>query len=115
VTGRPLALVVEDSEDQAVILRHLLEREGYDVLIAPDAETAIDAFDGIDPAIAVVDLRLPGISGAECIGRLRERFVDCALIVSSVLDEADYPDADAALPKPVTGVALRAVLERSGR
>ncbi|MEV7798760.1 response regulator [Microbacterium foliorum] len=110
MTGRPLALVVEDSADQAALLKRYLDREGFDVFAAADGESAIAAFETISPAVAVLDLLLPGISGTELARLIRARFPDCFLIVSSVLDVADYPDADAALPKPIIGADLRALL-----
>lgn len=110
MTGRPLALVVEDSADQTALLQRYLDREGFDVFAAADAESAIAAFATIAPDVAVIDLLLPGISGAECVRMIKTRFPDCFLIVSSVLDVADYPDADAALPKPIVGADLRTLL-----
>ncbi|KQZ23038.1 response regulator transcription factor [Microbacterium sp. Root553] len=110
MSERPLALVVEDSADQMDLLQRYLDREGFDVLAAVDAESAIAAFGDISPVVAVIDLLLPGITGTECARRVRARFPDCYLIVSSVLDEADYPDADAALPKPIVGADLRRLL-----
>lgn len=107
-----LALVVEDSQDQLSLMRRLLEREGYEVFLAIDAETAIAAFDRISPKLAIVDLMLPGVSGAECAELVRRRFPDCAIVISSVLDAAGYPESDAALPKPVTGASLHEAIER---
>ncbi|WP_435743157.1 response regulator [Microbacterium sp. PMB16] len=115
MTGRPLALIVEDAADQVALLRRYLDREGFDVFAAIDAESAIAAFDDIDPALAVIDLLLPGISGQECAKRVQERFPACFLVISSVLDAADYPPADAALPKPITGAHVRGILERMPR
>lgn len=112
MSARPLALIVEDSDDQTALLRRHLTREGYDAFTASDAESAIAAFDGIDPAIAVVDLILPGMSGQECARRIRERFPHCFIIISSVLNPEDYPPADAALPKPITGARLHDALGR---
>ncbi|WP_433675340.1 response regulator [Microbacterium gorillae] len=109
---RPLALVVEDSEDQVELLRRYLGREGFDTFAALDAEAAIAALDDICPQVAIIDLLLPGISGAECALRVRERFPDCRLVISSVLDEADYPAADAALPKPVRGSEFHDMMQR---
>lgn len=106
MNAHPLALTVEDSTDQSALLRLLLEREGFEVFSTADAESAIAAFPEISPALAIIDLRLPGLTGEECSHRLRERFPDCFIVISSVLDPADYPEADAALPKPVTGASL---------
>lgn len=111
MTGRPLALIVEDSADQTALLTRYLHREGFDVFAAADAESAIAAFPDIAPAVAVIDLLLPGISGEECARLVQSRYPECFLIVSSVLDVADYPDADAALPKPIIGADLRALLQ----
>ncbi|QIM19422.1 response regulator [Leucobacter coleopterorum] len=111
MNARPLALVVEDSDDQSALLRHLLERQGYEVFSAANAEVAVAAFVNIKPRIAILDLRLPGMSGTECARLVRERFPGCFIIVSSVLDVRDYPAADAALPKPITGADLRKLLE----
>ena len=110
MTPRALALTVEDSAEQSELLRHMLEREGYEVFSAPDAETAIAAFSTIEPEIAIIDLRLPGVTGSECIDLVRSRFPGCRIIVSSVLDADEYPSADAALPKPVTSAVLHDVL-----
>lgn len=110
MSARPLALVVEDSADQMDLLQRYLDREGFDVFAAMDAETAIAAFAGMNPAVAVIDLLLPGITGEECARQVRDRFPDCFLIVSSVLDVADYPEADGVLPKPIVGADLRRLL-----
>ncbi|GAA1237467.1 DNA-binding response OmpR family regulator [Microbacterium phyllosphaerae] len=115
MSGRPLALVVEDSADQMDLLQRYLDREGFDVFAAIDAESAIAAFPTISPSVAVVDLLLPGITGEECARLVQARFPDCFLIVSSVLDVADYPDADAALPKPIVGADLRRLLRGVAR
>ena len=115
MSGRPLALVVEDSADQTALLRRYLDREEFEVFAAADAESAIAAFDTISPVVAVVDLLLPGITGTECARLVRTRFPDCFLIVSSVLDATDYPEADAALPKPIVGADLRGILRGIAR
>lgn len=111
MSARPLALIVEDDADQTALLRRHLERDGFEVFAAADAESAIAAFPGISPAVAVIDLLLPGISGHECAALVQRTFPSCFLIVSSVLDVADYPSADAALPKPIRGADLRTTLQ----
>jgi DNA-binding NtrC family response regulator len=64
---RPTVLVVDDEEDLRDIIRRMLQRRGFDTLIAADSQEAIavcrDHPGEID--ILVTDLGLPGVSGGE--------------------------------------------------
>ncbi|HEX8459517.1 MAG TPA: response regulator transcription factor [Pyrinomonadaceae bacterium] len=66
-------LIVEDDPDIAEGLRYNLEREGLEVLIAPTGEQGLTA--ALDarraPALVILDLMLPGMSGMELCRRLR--------------------------------------------
>ena len=65
--ARPTVLVVDDEEDLRDIMRRMLERRGFDVLLAGDAESAIAICRDHPGAIDVLltDLGLPGPSGGE--------------------------------------------------
>ncbi len=103
-------LVVEDSPDQAALLRKYLERSGCVVTIVESAEDAMVAYLAHAPDLAFIDLILPGMGGAELSERLRADLPDCPIAITSVLDPADFPPSDAALPKPFTGAQVREVL-----
>lgn len=103
-------LVVDDSHDQAELLRRYLERAGCSVITASNAEEAISEYLDATPDLAIIDLVLPGMDGWELITKLRGDRPDCAIAVTSVLDAADFPAADAILPKPFTGAQVRQVL-----
>ena len=103
-------LVVDDSEDQRTILRRYFERAGCRVAVASTADEAIAAYRRLPPHLAVVDLVLPGMDGWELAAQLRADNPDCAIAITSVLDEVDFPEYDAVLPKPVTGEHVRQVL-----
>jgi DNA-binding response OmpR family regulator len=64
---RPTVLVVDDEEDLRDIIRRMLQRRGFDTLIAGDSQEAIavlrDHPGHVD--ILVTDLGLPGVSGGE--------------------------------------------------
>jgi DNA-binding response OmpR family regulator len=66
-------LIVEDDPDIAEALRYNLEREGYTPLVAETGEKGLAA--ALDskhpPALILLDLMLPGISGSELCRRLR--------------------------------------------
>ncbi|PZQ89087.1 MAG: response regulator [Leifsonia xyli] len=112
-TPRPLALVVDDSDDQAELLRRYLERAGCRVVTASTAERALEELVDIRPDLAIIDLMLPGMSGEELSVRLRDEHPDCVLAITSVLDASRYPEADAVLPKPFTGAQVAALAARA--
>ncbi|MCS0499991.1 response regulator transcription factor [Protaetiibacter mangrovi] len=113
MSGLPVALVVEDSDDQAGLLRRYLERSGCDVVVAASGEKALELLETVSPVLAIVDLILPGISGEEFAEHLRRTHPDCLLAITSVHDATRYPEADAVLPKPFTGAQVAAVAERA--
>lgn len=64
---RPTVLVVDDEEDLRDIMRRMLERRGFDTLVAGDSEQAIELC-RVHPGeldVLVTDLGLPGASGGE--------------------------------------------------
>jgi two-component system, cell cycle sensor histidine kinase and response regulator CckA len=73
-SAAPTVLVVEDAEGLRALARRLLERHGYQVLVAANAEEALRLFDR-NPSIDVVltDIVMPGASGAELTRRLAEQ------------------------------------------
>lgn len=115
MSAQPVALVVDDSDDQAELLRRYLERAGCRVVTTSTAEDALARLDDIRPDLAIIDLLLPGISGEEFAERLRESHPEILLVISSVLDASRYPEADAVLPKPFTGAQVTAIAERVAR
>jgi CheY-like chemotaxis protein len=107
---RNQVLVVEDSADQAGLLRQYFEKAGCAVHVVGTGEEALSAAADLPPDLAVIDLMLPGMGGWELITRFREVVPECAIVVASVLDASDFPVADAILPKPFTGAQVRQVL-----
>mgnify|MGYP000217430204 CR=1 FL=1 len=105
-------LVVEDSPDQAELLRKNFVKAGCSVRTVTTGEEAIAAALELVPDLAVIDLVLPGMDGWELVAHFRAAWPACAIVVSSVLDPQDFPPADAILPKPFTGTQVRELLGR---
>src|SRR3989442_12360130 len=61
-------LIVEDDEIFLRPLQRTLEVAGYEVLVVPSGEDAIDLLKDDDVDLVLTDKRLPGIDGVE-IGR----------------------------------------------
>ena len=71
-TTRSTALVVEDDEHIAHLLRFMLEREGYDVQHAADGREGLRLIETQPvPAVALLDVMLPFVDGFELVRRLR--------------------------------------------
>lgn len=66
-------LLVEDGEDDRDMLSRRLERKGYAVDPVENGEDALARIDATRYDLILMDLRLPGMSGYETTGRIRER------------------------------------------
>ena len=67
----PRVLVVEDDPEIAGALRRSLGRESYDVRLAEDGVSALEASSVFHPDAVVLDLGLPRLDGVEVCRRLR--------------------------------------------
>ncbi len=71
--GRCLVLVVEDDPSIAEFVDSALGDEGYRVRIVATGEEALKAVEATPPDLILLDLRLPGMSGAGFLQELRQR------------------------------------------
>jgi len=71
MTPRSLILVVDDMTETRRLMRRVLERGGLRVIEADTGEGALRMAARDRPALIVLDLRLPGISGFDVARRIR--------------------------------------------
>ena len=72
IVSRPTALVVEDSEHVAYLLEYMLEREGFDVLVAGNGREAAGCIATAPaPDIVLLDVMLPYKDGFEIVREIR--------------------------------------------
>ncbi len=101
-------LVVEDEDDIRNLVVMNLKRAGFDVLEAPDGQTALELAAQHRPPVILLDRMLPDISGTEICARLRGRDenADAFVIMVTALGEEDdriagfEVGADDYVPKP---------------
>ena len=71
--GPNLVLVVDDDFDIREALSDVLASEGYSVLTAADGGEALERLrGGVRPAVMLLDLMMPRVSGVEVIDALRK-------------------------------------------
>lgn len=66
-------LLVEDSPTQAQRAQLILEREGYDVTLAPDGSEGLDLAIKDQPDLVVTDIVMPQMDGYEMCRAIKER------------------------------------------
>jgi signal transduction histidine kinase len=64
-------LIVDDNVDAATSLSYVLALAGYDTAVAHDGNRALELAETMRPAIVLLDIGLPGMSGYEVARRLR--------------------------------------------
>jgi signal transduction histidine kinase len=71
-TGKPTVLLIEDNDDGREMMATMLGSFGYPVLQAGDGLEGVRMACAHKPAVALVDIGLPGIDGYEVARRLRQ-------------------------------------------
>ncbi len=116
-------LIVEDEDSFSDALSFMLRREGYEVFIAADGNTAVTEFDKHGPDLVLLDLMLPGISGTEVCRIIRGKSTVPIIMLTAKDGEVDKVvglelGADDYVTKPFSSRELlarvRAVLRRHG-
>ena len=117
----PLVLLIEDNTDARDALRVLLELDGYDVEAAGDGAQGLEIARAKTPAVALIDIGLPGMDGYEVARRLRAMAGPRAYLVAltgySDPDDrrrAEEAGFDAHVVKPVDPDELTRLLTRLG-
>ena len=82
-------LVVEDEESLADSVRYNLEREGYLVSVASDGRRALERFRTETPALVILDLMLPELSGLDVCRAIRAESDVPIIMVTAKDTEAD--------------------------
>jgi DNA-binding response OmpR family regulator len=113
---------VEDDRVTASLIRHRLEKDGFEVVHYDDGQVAYNAVEGgASFSLAIVDVKLPGMDGFELLQRVRElrHSSDTPVIMlTSMGREADIVrgfelGANDYVLKPFSAVELLARIHRS--
>jgi diguanylate cyclase (GGDEF)-like protein len=74
-----LILIVDDDPDIARFVEVNLRLQGFDVVVAHDGEEALAVIGRVHPALAIVDVMMPGMGGLELTTRLRASPLSAAM------------------------------------
>ena len=82
-------LVLDDQEIIRVQLKRILQKSGYSVVEAPDAQTALKILDREPIDLVLSDIRMPGMTGLELMKLIAVRVPDIAVVMVSGVDSME--------------------------
>ena len=83
---RPEALVIEDSPEITLLVRSLLEKEGFSVAATPRGNQGLEWARANRPELVILDLSLPDRDGVEVCRELRS-FSDAYVVMVTARDD----------------------------
>jgi two-component system response regulator MprA len=84
------AVVIDDDQDQAELIKEVLAPEGYCVLTADNAEDGLRLSQHYHPFVIITDFGMPDMDGAELVERLKVNGTSDIPIVLVTAYPADY-------------------------
>lgn len=104
-----MILIVEDQPLNRKLVRDVLQAKGYLTIEAETGEDGVRAAHDHVPALILMDIQLPGISGIEALQRLREdpvtRIIPVIAVTASAMQQNQKEilaaGFDGYLPKPI--------------
>lgn len=80
-------LVVDDEEGVRNLLQRMLEGAGYEVVSTGDGEEALYQISQGDINVALLDIKMPTISGIELLNKITADYPDvCVIMATAVID-----------------------------
>jgi DNA-binding response OmpR family regulator len=112
----PLVLVADDDEDILLLVTTRLRRDGFDIISARSGDEALALVRERRPALAVLDIGMPGLDGVQVLEEIRGDDDLRAMLVVLLTAKAQESDvrrgfdagADAYVKKPFSPADLSA-------
>ena len=82
-------LLIDDDARLTEAVARYLRRSGYEVEVAHDGVTGLDAFHHTRPDLVVLDVMMPGMDGWEVCRRLRETSRAPIIMLTARSNESD--------------------------
>jgi signal transduction histidine kinase len=119
IEKKPIVLVIDDEEAMRDSCSMILIKEGFRAETAENGQAGLEKTKELRPDIALIDLKMPGLSGFDVLERIRD--IDPHIIPIVITGYATVESAVEAmkkgaydfLPKPFTPDELRIIIKRA--
>jgi DNA-binding response OmpR family regulator len=102
----PLALIIEDHIDSSTIFANALQEAGFECEIIRTGDKALVRLAETAPAMVILDLELPHVSGGEILRQIR---ADARLAKTHVIVATAFPDLAIGLEEKVDLILIKPV------
>ena len=114
---KPVALIIEDNEDQNLVFTNALMQAGYKTESVQDGPTAMKRLSEVIPDMVILDLHIPGINGGLILREIRKDSRSQHAHVIIVSADAEFAaslqaQVDLVLLKPVSFTQLSLLASR---
>ncbi len=110
--GKERVLVVEDSSTIASVVKYFLELEGFEVVVAKDGNSGLEAARRGQPHVIVTDYNMPGMDGMAMVRALRSEAATSGIAVLMLTSEDSIEKETQALEAGVDDYILKPVEPR---
>jgi DNA-binding NtrC family response regulator len=112
-------LIVDDDAAQRRLIDFWLKEEGYSTALASDGNAGLTEFEARSPRLVIADIRMPGLSGVELLGRIKAINDDALVLLVTAFGtvenavEAMKLGATDYILKPLNADELKIVVRRA--
>ena len=82
-------LVVDDVQTNVLLLKALLGKEGYGILVANNGQEALEVIRNENPDLILLDVMMPGMDGNEVCAKIRQTSTIPIIMLSAKDSESD--------------------------
>jgi excisionase family DNA binding protein len=82
-------MIIDDDEAVRYLVRRALERDGFQVVTASNGKEALELLKRETPNVIFLDLKLPGIDGADLLKEIRKQYGPMPVVILT-----GFPDSD---------------------
>jgi DNA-binding response OmpR family regulator len=114
-------LIVDDESDICEFLRDFFEERNYEVFTALTGDAALSLVEEKDPAIVLLDIKMPGANGIDILRTIKQRHPHVKTIMVTAVEteeairEALSLGADSYITKPLSLEYLESEVEEKIR
>ncbi|DAC72736.1 MAG TPA: hypothetical protein DSN98_03680 [Thermoplasmata archaeon] len=63
-------MIVDDEPDQRMMIKMILDKEGYETMLAENGSQFLEKLDTFDPGLVILDVLMPGLTTEEILKQL---------------------------------------------